>query len=93
MPDNDKPDNDKKKAAPDNGKRKAKPIDSRKLSLYFPEDLVAMLKHHAFRLDRSLSWVAQQAVRLSLEELKKMPSVNEMSESDSEDETEESSAD
>jgi uncharacterized small protein (TIGR04563 family) len=49
--------------------------DRRKQSLYFPEEMIAELQKEAERLDRPLSWVVQQAWRLSREQIKKMPGV------------------
>jgi uncharacterized small protein (TIGR04563 family) len=50
--------------------------DKRKQSLYFPEEMLAEIKHEAIRLDRSLSWIVQQAWRKGKDEIKKFPSIN-----------------
>jgi len=52
--------------------------DNRKQSLYFPEDMLEEIQREADRQDRSLSWVVQQAWRLSRTELKRIPSVNDV---------------
>lgn len=50
--------------------------DKRKQSLYFPEEMLTEIKREAWRQDRSLSWIVQQAWRLAREEIKKLPSIN-----------------
>ena len=52
--------------------------DKRKQSLYFPESMLQEIKEEAARLDRSLSWVVQRAWKISRQEIKKLPSVNEV---------------
>lgn len=54
------------------------PGDKRKQSLYFPEDLLAEIAQEALRQDRSMSWLVQQAWRLSRVELARMPSPQEL---------------
>ena len=39
--------------------------DARKQSLYFPEDMLGEIQTQAQRLDRSLSWVVQQAWKIA----------------------------
>jgi uncharacterized small protein (TIGR04563 family) len=56
--------------------------DARKQSLYFPEDMLNEIQQQAQRLDRSLSWVVQQAWKISKVELKKIPSPNDMLDDD-----------
>ncbi len=51
--------------------------DKRKQSLYFPEDMLAEMLAQAVRLDRSLSWVVQQAWKISRGTLKNFPSAND----------------
>lgn len=46
--------------------------DSRKLSLYFPQEMADHVAAQALRLDRSKSWVVQECVRLSRATLEKM---------------------
>jgi len=58
--------------------------DKRKQSLYFPEAMLQEIKDEAARLDRSLSWVVQRAWKMARLEIKKIPSVNDIS--DDEDE-------
>lgn len=45
---------------------------AKKQSLYFPEEIVAEMQAQASRLDRSLSWVVQQAWLIAREEISKM---------------------
>ena len=60
----------------ENLKFEASKTDKRKQSLYFPEDMLAEIKREALRQDRSLSWIVQQAWRLSRDEIRKFPSIN-----------------
>ena len=53
--------------------------DKRKQSLYFPESMLQEIKDEAARLDRSLSWVVQRAWKMARLEIKKIPSVNDIS--------------
>jgi uncharacterized small protein (TIGR04563 family) len=50
--------------------------DKRKQSLYFPEEMLGEIAAEAARLDRSLSWVVQQAWRFGIAEIRKIPSVD-----------------
>ncbi|MCP4503966.1 MAG: TIGR04563 family protein [Deltaproteobacteria bacterium] len=52
--------------------------DKRKQSLYFPEDMLKAIQIEANRQDRSLSWIVQQAWRISQKEIKRFPSVNDV---------------
>lgn len=54
--------------------------DKRKQSLYFPEAMLQEIKDEAARLDRSLSWVVQRAWKMARAEIKKIPSVNDVTE-------------
>ena len=56
--------------------------DARKQSLYFPEEMLQEIQQQAQRLDRSLSWVVQQAWKISKTELRKIPSPNDMLDDD-----------
>ncbi len=56
--------------------------DKRKQSLYFPESMLQEIKEEAARLDRSLSWIVQRAWKIARPELKKLPSVNDVSDGD-----------
>ena len=56
--------------------------DKRKQSLYFPESMLLEIQQQAQRLDRSLSWVVQQAWRISKTDLHKIPSPNDMLDDD-----------
>ena len=59
--------------------------DKRKQSLYFPEEMLKEIQDEANRQDRSLSWIAQQAWRISRGEIKKFPSVNDVIDGDRDD--------
>ncbi|MBS2031575.1 MAG: TIGR04563 family protein [Deltaproteobacteria bacterium] len=52
--------------------------DSRKQSLYFPEEMLREIQNEATRQDRSLSWIVQQAWKIARSEIKKLPSVNDV---------------
>lgn len=52
--------------------------DKRKQSLYFPEEMLKEIQEEAYRQDRSLSWIVQQAWRIARPELGKYPSVNDI---------------
>ena len=56
--------------------------DARKQSLYFPEDMLEEIQQQAQRLDRSLSWVVQQAWKISKGQLRTIPSPNDMLDDD-----------
>lgn len=56
--------------------------DSRKQSLYFPEEMLKEIQTEANRQDRSLSWIVQQAWKIARSEIKKLPSVNDVIPSD-----------
>ncbi len=56
--------------------------DKRKQSLYFPESMLHDIKHESARLDRSLSWIVQRCVKIALPEIRKLPSVNDIPDSD-----------
>ncbi len=52
--------------------------DSRKQSLYFPEDMLDEIQREAGRQDRSLSWIVQQAWRMARVDIRKIPSPNDI---------------
>lgn len=52
--------------------------DKRKQSLYFPEDMLKEIQDEATRQDRSMSWIVQTAWKLARNDIKKMPSVNDV---------------
>jgi uncharacterized small protein (TIGR04563 family) len=52
--------------------------DSRKQSLYFPEEMLAEIQREANRQDRSLSWIVQQAWKIARTDIRKLPSVNDV---------------
>jgi uncharacterized small protein (TIGR04563 family) len=56
--------------------------DARKQSLYFPDEMLQEIQTQAQRLDRSLSWVVQQAWKISKTELRRIPSPNDMLDDD-----------
>jgi uncharacterized small protein (TIGR04563 family) len=58
--------------------------DKRKQSLYFPESMLQEIKEEAARLDRSLSWVVQRAWKLARNDIRKIPSVNDVGEGEDE---------
>jgi uncharacterized small protein (TIGR04563 family) len=49
-----------------------------KQSLYFPENMLVEIQAEAKRLDRSISWIVQQAWKIGRPELTKMPSANDV---------------
>lgn len=51
--------------------------DKRKQSLYFPEDMLAEIQSEAKRLDRSLSWIVQQAWARARAKLKAVPATTD----------------
>ena len=56
--------------------------DARTQSLYFPDEMLSEIQTQAQRLDRSLSWVVQQAWKISKQDLRKIPSPNDMLDDD-----------
>ena len=56
--------------------------DARKQSLYFPDEMLVEIQQQAQRLDRSISWVVQQAWKISRGELRRYPSPNDMLDDD-----------
>lgn len=52
--------------------------DSRKQSLYFPEEMLEEIRKESTRQDRSLSWIVQQAWKIARADIKKLPSVNDV---------------
>ena len=52
--------------------------DKRKQSLYFPEQMLKEMQKEALRLDRSLSWIAQQTWKIAHKQLNKYPAMNEL---------------
>jgi uncharacterized small protein (TIGR04563 family) len=52
--------------------------DSRKQSLYFPEEMLDEIQREASRQDRSLSWIVQQAWKLARLDIRKIPSPNDV---------------
>jgi len=51
--------------------------DKRKQSLYFPDDMLEEIQREAQRLDRSLSWIVQQAWKRAKGPIKEFPSSND----------------
>jgi uncharacterized small protein (TIGR04563 family) len=50
----------------------------KKVTLYFPEELVTETKQEALRQDRSMSWVLQMAWMMSREQIKDLPGIEEI---------------
>ena len=46
---------------------------SRRQALYFPSEMLGELQGESKRLDRSLSWLIQQAWKLARKEMAQMP--------------------
>ena len=61
--------------------------DKRKQSLYFPESMLEEIQREAARLDRSLSWIVQRCVKIGLPDIRRLPSVNDVPDSDEDDAT------
>jgi uncharacterized small protein (TIGR04563 family) len=59
--------------------------DKRKQSLYFPEAMLLEIQQEATRLDRSLSWVMQRAWKIARQEVRRLPSVNDVPDMEEED--------
>lgn len=51
--------------------------EKRKQSLYFPDDMLHEIMNEAVRLDRSLSWMVQQAWRVARKQVMGFPGVDE----------------
>lgn len=66
---------------------KTEKSDKRKQSLYFPEDMLEEIQREAMRQDRSLSWIVQKAWKIARDQIRKFPSVNDITD-DAEDEKE-----
>ena len=49
-----------------------------KLTLYVSDDLLQETKQGALRQDRSISWILEQAWRISKDKLKNVPGVEEI---------------
>lgn len=50
----------------------------KKLTLYFPEELVNETKREALRQDRSISWILQMAWLMSRERIQDLPGIDEI---------------
>ena len=48
--------------------------EKRKQSLYFPEEMLAEIQAEAQRLDRSMSWIVQQAWKMARDQILRFPS-------------------
>jgi uncharacterized small protein (TIGR04563 family) len=53
-------------------------VDSRKQSLYFPEDMLDEIQREAGRQDRSISWIVQQAWKVTRADIRRLPSPNDV---------------
>ena len=51
--------------------------ENRRQSLYFPGEMLEELQGEAKRQDRSISWLIQQAWKLAIPELKRIPSTTD----------------
>lgn len=52
--------------------------EKKKQSLYFPVEMLSEMQAEADRQERPLSWIMQQAWKLSREKIKDYPSVDEL---------------
>jgi uncharacterized small protein (TIGR04563 family) len=52
--------------------------EKRKQSLYFPEDMLSEILAEAQRQDRSMSWIVQQAWKISRGQIATFPSINDV---------------
>ena len=50
----------------------------KKLTLYFPEEILSETKLEALRQDRSISWILQTAWRIARNEINNYPSVDDL---------------
>jgi len=48
--------------------------DKRKMSLYFPSEVLGEIRSEAQRLDRSMSWLVQRAWNIAKDEIATLPS-------------------
>lgn len=53
-------------------------VEKRKQSLYFPVEMLDEMQEEAARLERPISWIIQQAWKLSKDSIKNYPGVNDM---------------
>jgi uncharacterized small protein (TIGR04563 family) len=56
--------------------------ETRRQNLYFPADMLGELQLEASRQDRSISWLIQQAWKISRSELRRIPSTTDYLPSD-----------
>lgn len=56
------------------------PAEKCKQSLYFPEEMLEEIRAEADRQDRSLSWIVQQAWKVALPKILRIPSTGGPSE-------------
>ena len=54
----------------------------KKITLYFPEELVEETKREAERQDRSLSWIMQRAWLMAREDMQDLPGIDRYIEAD-----------
>ncbi len=50
---------------------------TRRQALYFPAEMLEEILHEARRQDRSISWLIQQAWRISRTEMRRIPSTTD----------------
>jgi uncharacterized small protein (TIGR04563 family) len=53
--------------------------DKRKQSLYFPDEMLKEIQEEASRQDRSMSWIVQQAWKVSRAQIARVPGVDDRS--------------
>jgi uncharacterized small protein (TIGR04563 family) len=70
-------DNSSSNATPNATPATEKKVDARKQSLYIPEELLSQVKEQAARLDRSVSWVVQRAIKTALPAIRELPGMSD----------------
>ena len=70
------------------GDKSSEKSDKRKQSLYFPEDMLEEIQKEAMRQDRSLSWIVQKAWKIARDQIRKFPSVNDVTDDEKDDDRE-----
>ncbi len=60
---------------------------TKRQALYFPAEMLADLQREAARQDRSISWLIQQAWKISRGDMRKIPGTSEYVQSDAPDAT------
>lgn len=52
--------------------------ETKRQNLYFPGEMLSELQREAQRQDRSISWLIQQAWRISRAEMRRVPSTTDL---------------